>query len=40
MRPQKRDFRFIPLQSSSGVHVLSPGGDVHAYLQGASGFGY
>ena len=28
-----------PLQSSSGVHVSSPGGDVHVYVQGASGFG-
>jgi hypothetical protein len=29
-----------PLQSSSGIHVLSPGGDVHCYCTGASGFGY
>jgi len=29
-----------PLQSSTGIHVLSPGGDVHCYVQGASGFGY
>ena len=29
-----------PLQSSSGIHVHSPGGDVHCYLTGASGFGY
>lgn len=29
-----------PLQSSTGVSVLSPGGDAHIYLQGASGFGY
>jgi hypothetical protein len=29
-----------PLQSSSGIHVLSPGGDVHLYAHGASGSGY
>ena len=28
-----------PLQSSSGVHVSAPGGDVHLYVLGASGFG-
>jgi hypothetical protein len=28
-----------PLQSSTGVHVSAPGGDVHLYVQGASGFG-
>jgi hypothetical protein len=28
-----------PLQSSSGVHISAPGGDVHLYLQGVSGFG-
>jgi hypothetical protein len=28
-----------PLQSSTGVHVSSPGGDVHLYVQGASGSG-
>jgi hypothetical protein len=28
-----------PLQSSSGVHVSSPGGDVHVYVTGSSSFG-
>jgi hypothetical protein len=28
-----------PLQSSSGVHISSPGGDVHLYVQGVSGSG-
>ena len=28
-----------PLQSSSGVHVSAPGGDVHLYVQGVSSSG-
>jgi hypothetical protein len=28
-----------PLLSSSGVHVSSPGGDVHVYVQGSSSVG-
>jgi len=29
-----------PLQSSTGVHVSAPGGDLHVYLQGASSSGF
>jgi hypothetical protein len=29
-----------PLQSSTGINVSAPGGEIHAYLQGASGSGY
>jgi hypothetical protein len=29
-----------PLQSSSGVHISAPGGDVHCYLTGQSSSGF
>jgi hypothetical protein len=29
-----------PLQSSTGINITAPGGEIHAYLQGPSGSGY